>query len=93
MTEKIDAARKSLSDLTIDKTIKSAKDDFFNRGDEAGQFATKERGAQMQRRVERVSEFNKGAKEREVSFQGEAVDALRRWLTVRDTLGVGDREC
>lgn len=31
-----------------------------------------------------VKFLGKGSKEREVSFQGEAVDAMRNWLTVRD---------
>jgi len=42
-------------------------------------------------RVGRVKFIGKGAKEREVSFEQPVADALRRWLTVRDTIDVVDQ--
>lgn len=44
----------------------------------------------MRERVARVKFKGKGAKERELSFQGGALDALRQWLAVRDTLQLVD---
>ncbi len=40
----------------------------------------------LRERVGKVKVLGKGAKERELSFQGEAVDALRNWLAVRDNV-------
>jgi site-specific recombinase XerD len=42
-------------------------------------------------RTGKVRFIGKGAKEREVTFQGEAVDAMRRWLSLRDTMTLANK--
>lgn len=46
----------------------------------------------LRERVGSVVVHGKGAKEREIAFEGEALEALREWLTVRQDIQLIDRD-